>query len=850
MRIQNIQDNLIRFEGEVISGKELFNKITWNIAEQCKFTINDLQLKGVEILKASYHCRVFKCVGIQDDEEYVVKFIKKERKRCYEDDGIEEGDDFDSYDYHMGEIELGETIGNLLDSSVLTFECSVPLDDQVFILVSKYRGITLAEYRHSERKLMLCEVLQILIRLVNALKLIHDKQIIHHDIKPANIFITEIAVSDYSLPALSVVLGDFGAASIHKTNEELDEDEEFNECQRGTTGYFPPENYSCLEGDIWSLGRSFLLLLFPKNSLNSSEMESDYLDEITDTIQEMSIYENSTIRKLIEMGDLEEDLNGWKKFFLILKEMLNIDPNQRPSCSQILTTIFPHASNILQGLVSLANQFEFLDHSFSKNYNIQLLAAVSGVSYELLDKSNRDVTVQSLKYSATYDNAIGYLKNGPFNSDREIVLRAVKLNEKGILHVDESLKSDREFILQAVSQKTSSFQYLDDAWMRDREISLIAVREHGAFFKLLDESLKKDREIVLAATNRDTNAFEYIDDSFKSDREFMVNAIKKHGIALGFVSKELIDRELVLLAVQQNGYALGSVDSAFKFNEDREIVMKAVQQSGDALRYAAPLLRKDREIVKIAICQDGKAIYHVDESLRNDEEIKELAENSRRNLKVSTKFKDTNYCEKPFTLVNTPISANKKDRHIVLLAVEQNGLSLEFSDDIFKRDREIVMKAVQKNGLALEFADETLKKDREIVLTAINENEKAFEYADESLKCDRDFILQAVELCGWVFHFLDKSFITDRDIVKKALLNKDIVWMFELALPESMKNDRDIVMFAVSVNGFVLEYVNESFKKDREIVLLAVKENGNALEFADESLQTDLEIVSACRHLK
>ena len=54
-----------------------------------------------------------------------------------------------------------------------------------------------------------------------------------------------------------------------------------------------------------------------------------------------------------------------------------------------------------------------------------------------------------------------------------------------------------------------------------------------------------------------------------------------------------------------------------------------------------------------------------------------------------------------------------------------------------QNDREIVLKAIQNKGLALQFASEELKNDLEIVLIAIKSNISALKFASNGLKNNR-----------------------------------------------------------------------------------------------------------------
>ena len=59
------------------------------------------------------------------------------------------------------------------------------------------------------------------------------------------------------------------------------------------------------------------------------------------------------------------------------------------------------------------------------------------------------------------------------------------------------------------------------------------------------------------------------------------------------------------------------------------------------------------------------------------------------------------------------------DREVVLAAVQEWGLELQFASAALRADREVVLAAVQRDGLALEHASAELKADREVVLAAV-----------------------------------------------------------------------------------------------------------------------------------
>jgi len=156
------------------------------------------------------------------------------------------------------------------------------------------------------------------------------------------------------------------------------------------------------------------------------------------------------------------------------------------------------------------------------------------------------------------------------------------------------------------------------------------------------------------------------------------------------------------------------------------------------------------------------------------------------------------------------------------------------------RKRSVVLAAVKQEGLALEFADERLKSDRDIVLAAVTQNGEACHHADSSLQSDRDVVLAAVSRCGEALAWAADSLKRDRDVVLAAVANTGNALKYA---DRSFRSDRDVVLAAVAQEGRALRIADDSLKHDRQIVLVAVAQDGGALEYADESLNCDRDIV-------
>ncbi|XP_063973355.1 eukaryotic translation initiation factor 2-alpha kinase 1-like isoform X2 [Diachasmimorpha longicaudata] len=147
----------------------------------------------------------------------------------------------------------------------------------------------------------------ILKQILDGLHYMHSRDIVHHDIKPSNIFIGVIG------QRVEIQVGDFGLACPRKS--------ESHHPVFGTELYTAPEqlNGQCNpKSDLYSLGIVLFEIFFPMKT---------------------GMERNSLIKQLKSGKMPEEFIENNPKWADIIKQLLLIDPAQRPSTTELLQNL-------------------------------------------------------------------------------------------------------------------------------------------------------------------------------------------------------------------------------------------------------------------------------------------------------------------------------------------------------------------------------------------------------------------------------------------------------------------------------------------------------------------------------
>jgi hypothetical protein len=177
----------------------------------------------------------------------------------------------------------------------------------------------------------------------------------------------------------------------------------------------------------------------------------------------------------------------------------------------------------------------------------------------------------------------------------------------------------------------------------------------------------------------------------------------------------------------------------------------------------------------------------------------------------------------------------------------KEGASLSEIDAEFRKDRDVVMLALEANGNELEYASEEMQRDRDIALASIRASEGyPFEYISIELWDDATFVEDALEVSSECFGFVSKRLLSDKIYVLELMNKYDIPIH---ALSDELRDDANVFLLAYksSLNDRGdFNFASNRLKSIESFMIDAIKINPESIYYANEKLFESEDFVKMC----
>ena len=136
--------------------------------------------------------------------------------------------------------------------------------------------------------------------------------------------------------------------------------------------------------------------------------------------------------------------------------------------------------------------------------------------------------------------------------------------------------------------------------------------------------------------------------------------------------------------------------------------------------------------------------------------------------------------------------------------------------------------------------------DKELAFIILKDYPEAFSLLSNSLQNDRDFILQALSKKLNIYNYLNETFRNQREIIILALNETDLDGEILVLLPDTIKDYKDLLLAAIkkSTYGSAFKYFPTKFKNDKAFLTEVLNLNGQVLRLLNENFKNDRELVS------
>ena len=175
-------------------------------------------------------------------------------------------------------------------------------------------------------------------------------------------------------------------------------------------------------------------------------------------------------------------------------------------------------------------------------------------------------------------------------------------------------------------------------------------------------------------------------------------------------------------------------------------------------------------------------------------------------------------------------------RYDLFLHINQQKSVMQYAGETILNNKDVVLKTIALEEQGFYYFSDALKDDEEVALEAVSTDAFNFSFVSTRLKDDEEVALNAANLCG--------EYWSEFDAYGRWL---NVGFDFFEALSDRLKSDKSFLLDLINLRGggeFALYHFSKEFKDDKDLVLLAVSKNYKLIEYVSERLKNDPDILA------
>ena len=359
--------------------------------------------------------------------------------------------------------------------------------------------------------------------------------------------------------------------------------------------------------------------------------------------------------------------------------------------------------------------------------------------------------------------------------------------------------------------------------------------------KKYESDIKKEptnKKLIIEAIQTCEYVLAFISDELKKDRDFAIEVVKNSPLGILLMDSSFQDdKELALESVKINGLSIGGFSERLK--NDLDIAIAALKNDEKSYEFIGDKIKKDEKFV-MAAKQENLDLEYIEETIENTKNVIDYLFHGDLSINEKEDIDDIysdNY--------NIGMYGLEKSEYDILSDVRWNkNNDLSKLSELDWNNKEFVLKAIKMSAAFLEYASDRLKDDEDLVLYAVNQYGESFQFASDRLKDDRNFVLKTINCDsisskGASFKYASERLKNDKELAIVCVTQRGQLD----SVIDKFKDDKDVVLAAVKVNGMALRNASKRLKDDEDIVKEAINNKVDAIKYASKRLQNDEKIL-------